>query len=192
MSAKKISLWYGLKASLVSGLISQQTHHAIMTSLLRQNDVIITSCVQWHMTNGLYYLVECGLWPFGSLWSRWWRHQMETFSALLALCAGNSSVPVKSPHKGQWRGALMFSLICVWINGWVNNREAGDLRRHLGHYDVIVMDLNNISWRATNFYHAILGFSEFSNGIFSICGTHLMSQLCRLINDISINVIENY
>ena len=28
--------------------------------------------------------------------------------------------PVKSPHKGQWRGALMFSLICAWINGSVN------------------------------------------------------------------------
>ena len=147
----------------------------------------------------------------------WWRHQTETFSALLALCAGNSSVPgeflaqrpvtrsfdgffdlcpnkrlskqwrcwlfatlsgsswrhcnggtfpidhclrrgshtasngtawmwihndvikwkhlprywhfvrgihrspVISPHKGQWRGALMFSLICARINGWVNN-----------------------------------------------------------------------
>ena len=47
--------------------------------------------------------------------------------------------PVNSPHKGQWRGALMFSLICVWINGWVNNGEAGDLRRHRAHYDVIVM-----------------------------------------------------
>ena len=46
---------------------------------------------------------------------------------------------VNSPHKGQWRGALMFSLICVWINDWVNNREAGDLRRYRGHYDVIVM-----------------------------------------------------
>ena len=44
------------------------------------------------------------------------------------------------PHtKGQWRGALMISLICVWINGWVNNREAGDSRRHRGHYDVNVM-----------------------------------------------------
>ena len=69
----------------------------------------------------------------------WWRHQMETFSALLALCAWNSPVPVKSPHKGQWRGALMFSLICAWINNWVNNREAGDLRRHRGHYDVNAM-----------------------------------------------------
>ena len=66
--------------------------------------------------------------------SSWWRHQMETFSALLAICAG----PVNSPQKGQWRGALMYSLICVWINGWVNNRKAGDLRRYRAHYDVIV------------------------------------------------------
>ena len=44
------------------------------------------------------------------------------------------------PHNGQWRGALMFSLICVLINSWVNNREAGDLRRHRAHYDVIVMN----------------------------------------------------
>ena len=48
--------------------------------------------------------------------------------------------PVNSPHKGQWRGALMFSLICIWINDWVNNREAGDLRRYRSQYDVIVMN----------------------------------------------------
>ena len=65
----------------------------------------------------------------------WWRHQMETFSALLALCAGNS------PHKGQWRGALMFSVIDARIKGWVNSREAGDLRRDRTHYDVIAMVL---------------------------------------------------
>ena len=47
--------------------------------------------------------------------------------------------PVNSPHKGQWRDAFMFSLICAWINRWVNNREAGDLRRFRPHYDVIVM-----------------------------------------------------
>ena len=47
--------------------------------------------------------------------------------------------PVNSPHKGQWRGALMFSLICVWINDWVNNREAGDLRCYHAQYDVIVI-----------------------------------------------------
>ena len=47
--------------------------------------------------------------------------------------------PVKSPHKGQWRGPLMFFFIYVCINGWVNNREAGDLRRYLAHNDVTVM-----------------------------------------------------
>ena len=47
---------------------------------------------------------------------------------------------VNSPHRGQWRGGLMLSLISAWINGWVNNREAGDLRRHRAHYDVTVMD----------------------------------------------------
>ena len=67
----------------------------------------------------------------------WWRHQMETFSALLALCAGNSPVTGEFPSQGQWRGALMLSL--AWINGWLNNRKAGDLRRHRVHYDVSVM-----------------------------------------------------
>ena len=47
--------------------------------------------------------------------------------------------PVNSPHKGQWRGALLFSFICACINGWVSIREAGDLRRHHAHYSVIVM-----------------------------------------------------
>ena len=45
---------------------------------------------------------------------------------------------LNSPHKGQWRGAFMFSLICAWIKRWVTNREAGDLRRHRAHCDVIV------------------------------------------------------
>ena len=51
--------------------------------------------------------------------------------------------PVNSSHKGQWRGALMFSLICVWINAWVNSRDAGDLRRYHTHYEVTVMRVLN-------------------------------------------------
>ena len=47
--------------------------------------------------------------------------------------------PMSSPLKGQWRGAVMLSLICVWINGWVNNGEAGDLRRYRAHYEVTAM-----------------------------------------------------
>ena len=44
-------------------------------------------------------------------------------------------------HKGQWQGALIFSLICASTNGGANYRDAGDLRRHCAHYDVTV-----ISW----------------------------------------------
>ena len=70
----------------------------------------------------------------------WWRNQMETFSALLAIFVrGIHRSPVNSPHKGKWRGALKLPLIYVWINGWVNNREAGDLRRYRAHYGVIIM-----------------------------------------------------
>ena len=47
--------------------------------------------------------------------------------------------PVNSPHKGQWRRALMFSLICTWNHNWANNGDAGNLRRYHVHYDVIVM-----------------------------------------------------
>ena len=64
-----------------------------------------------------------------------WKH----FTRYWPFVRGIHQSPVKSPHKGQWRGALMFSLIYVWINGWVNNREAGDLRRYPAHYDVTVM-----------------------------------------------------
>ena len=70
-----------------------------------------------------------------------WKH----FPRYWPFVWGTHRSPVNSPHKGQWRGALMFSLISVWINGWVNNREAGDLRRIRPHYDVTVMIL--ICWR---------------------------------------------
>ena len=74
---------------------------------------------------------------------------METFCASLSVCAGIHRSPVNSPHKGQWRGALMFSLICAWINGWVNNRESGDLSRHRAHYDVTVMDAYMRQWTSS-------------------------------------------
>ena len=76
--------------------------------------------------------------------SPWWHHQMETFSALLVICAGNSPIIGELPAQSQWRGALMISLICAWINGWVNNGEVGDLRRHRAHYDVTVMTFTGI------------------------------------------------
>ena len=43
--------------------------------------------------------------------------------------------------KASEHGALMFSLNWAWINGWVNNGEAGDLRHQRAHYDITVMEL---------------------------------------------------
>ena len=54
------------------------------------------------------------------------------------LCAeftGHRWIPrTKACHR-----ALMFSLIWAWTNGWVNNRDAGNLRRHRAHYDLTLM-----------------------------------------------------
>ena len=75
---------------------------------------------------GLHIIVHVRARTYCLFRDTWWRDQMERFSASLALCAGSS--PVSSPHKGKWRGALMFSLISAWTNGRVNNRDAGDLR----------------------------------------------------------------
>ena len=97
-------------------LISQWLLHCLGLSLIRKCYVIIYA--RWQ----LYSKPR-------------WRHQMETFSVLLALCAGNSSVT----GKFQRREALMFSLICIWIKGWVTDSKAGELRLHRAHYDVTIM-----------------------------------------------------
>ena len=65
------------------------------------------------------------------------------------------------PYKGQWRGALMLSLICARTNGWVNNREAGDLRRHRAHYDITLMGKDrspNIKPQPNNVFTFLLLF----------------------------------
>ena len=69
----------------------------------------------------------------------WWRHQMETFSALLALCAGNSPISGEFPAQRPVMRSFDVFFDLSLINGWVNTREAGDLRRYRAHYDVIVM-----------------------------------------------------
>ena len=47
-----------------------------------------------------------------------WKH----FPRYWPFVRGIHRSPVNSPHKGRWSGALMFYLICAWINAWVNNR----------------------------------------------------------------------
>ena len=62
-----------------------------------------------------------------------WKH----FPRYWAFVRGIHRSQVNSTHKGR-RGALRFSLVYAWINGWVNNREAGDLRHHRAHYEITV------------------------------------------------------
>ena len=61
---------------------------------------------------------------------------METFPALLALRAGNSLGTGEFPSQRPVTRSLDVS---TKTNDWVNNREAGDLRRYRAHYDVIDM-----------------------------------------------------
>ena len=77
-----------------------------------------------------------------------WKHFLRKWPFV----RGIHRSPASSPHKGQWRGALMVSLIYVWINDWVNNRKACDLRRYRAHYDVIVMVYARLS---NEYWHVI-------------------------------------
>ena len=69
----------------------------------------------------------------------WWRLKWKHFPRYWSFAGGIHRPPVNSPHKGQWRGALMSTLICAWTNGWVNSPDADDLRRHRVHHNVTVM-----------------------------------------------------
>ena len=111
--------------------------------------------LHWHFNNWLFCVachrrVQWCLQCHG--WSDCWRCDATTsthddvikwkhFPRYWPFVRGIHRSPVTSPHKGQWRVALMLSFICAWINGWVNNCEAGDLRSHHAHYDVTVMYL---------------------------------------------------
>ena len=112
----------------------------------------------------------------------WWRHWMEHFPRYWPFVWGIHRWPVNSPHKGQWRGALMFSLICAWMNDWVNNREAGDVRRHCAHYDVIVMEYGpSIGWCITcvmGWFKCRLGIATSPGGRFK--NTFELSNLIAL------------
>ena len=100
----------------------------------------------WNSAAGGKIFLVLLIWRKGS----WWlvRHHDDVikrkhFPRYWPFMRGIHRWPVNSPHKGQWRGALMFPWSVPWINGWVNNREAGDLRRHRAHYGVTVMILSD-------------------------------------------------
>ena len=124
-----------------------------------------------------------------------WKHFPRTWPFV----RGIHRSPVNSPHIGHWRGASMFSLICVWINDWVNNGKAGDLKRYRAHYCVIVMVAMTtpgwpMIWRA-RYFQLWLSFHR------HICRTNVMNiifrrnlidapfkMLCQVITSVSIHI----
>ena len=136
-----------------------------------------------------------------------WKH----FPRYWPFVRGIHRSPVNSPHKGKWRGALMFSLICVWINDWVNNREAGDLRRYRAYYGVTVMDWKSFFF-LQNFFRQIQAqtvkicmalFSSYGNKglIYTMIAAHrvylfteailLQAKLCNVYRVYCLNYILN-
>ena len=101
-----------------------------------------------------------------------WKH----FPCYWPFVWGIHRSPVNSPHKGQWHGGLMFFFIYAWISGWVNIREAGDMRHHHVHYYTIIVML---LWRGTHFpnyswiYNSILQkkylYSNFNLNVLRHC-----------------------
>ena len=109
-------------------------HYHFILFLIYIIDLVIST---WHnpaTPNGVIHILEIIISVLHDDVIKW-----KHFPRYWPFVRGKHRSPVNSPHKGQWRGALMLSLICDWINGWVNNREAGNLRHHRAHYDVIVM-----------------------------------------------------
>ena len=82
-------------------------------------------------------VITCPCWN-----QTWWRHKMEHFSRYWPVVRGIHWRTVDFPaiDAELW----FFSLICIWMNGWANNRDACDLIRNCAHYDIIVMKLNSV------------------------------------------------
>ena len=110
------------------------------TLLLNETDSCTNTHVWWNiLCNNVFF------YSYGSVWKIYFvfNHAMMTssdgnFPRYWPFERGIHHWPVNSPHKGQWCGALVFSLVCDCTNVWVNNRDAGGLRRHYAYCEVIV------------------------------------------------------
>ena len=134
----KISLAKGIRSK--TGAPPPPPQHDLINTQRTIKHWIMTAVNDHH--NHVFYVTHTIYYQFLVLalvyTCAWWRHQMKHIPRYWPFVWEIHRSPVNSPNKGQWHRALIF-YICAWINGWVNNREAGDLRRNRAHYDVVVM-----------------------------------------------------
>ena len=110
----------------------QRPLQAVTTPFRQSDDIYVSVVMLLYHTHHWYIQSHDGV-------IKW-----KNFPRYWPVVRGIHRLPVNSQHIGQWPGALMFSSIFAWIDGWVNNREAGNLRRHRAHYDVTVMDSDTV------------------------------------------------
>ena len=121
-------------SSLFKPMMTYHEYHAptqCQITIMSKNDIIICMLTASWINDDESETLRC---PYFMMTS-----SNENVFRITGHFAGNSLATVNFPHKGKWRGALTFSLFWAWMNGWLNNRETGDLRRHRAHYDVTVM-----------------------------------------------------
>ena len=136
---------------LLNKILDVKNHLSTFISLCMAQGQVALNIVAVISFNMLYFLHNSSVlsfyidvvltlsnWYSWTLSLIWWK--CKYFPRYWPFVRGINRSPVNSPHKGQWRGTLMLSLICAWINSWVSNREAGDLTIHRVRYDVIVME----------------------------------------------------
>ena len=136
--------------------VNSHYHHAVYVVFKMDPNVVLT---YWHIIPPEYHhyaeLLDgvdhinslTGIFCRACVWDEaWWRHQMETFSASLALCAGNSPVTGECPSQRTVTRSFDVFFYLRLTNGWVNNREDGDLGRHHAHYYVTVMIFYRKIW----------------------------------------------
>ena len=98
----------------------------------------------------------------------WWFMMKSSNGTILCITGhlcGEFTGPRWIPHtKASDAELWCFFLICIWINGCVNNRDAGDLRRHRTHHDIIVMLYQNTEtwtrWMLFYQYHSLMHFHQ--------------------------------
>ena len=107
---------------LMSYVCTLYSHLQYIVRNMHMVHTLLCFVMVWYHDDVIKWKNFSRYWPF--VRSRYWPFHLS---------------PLNSLHKGQWRGALMFSLICTWINSCINNGDADDLRRNCTHYDVIVL-----------------------------------------------------
>ena len=121
---------------------------------------------------------------------------METFSALLALSAENSPVTGEFPSQKPVTRSFGVFFIRVWINGWVNNRDASDLRRYRGHYDVTVMCFQPFPWvlfsALRRFLHTGISWSNCDDILWRVIWNYVVHQLSAVNDEAFVPIVKSW